>query len=270
MRNMKWLLFAALVVAAMSAVPARAAEKVVTIPTRDGVTVKLLESADAGATAPVAILLTGGDGKVNLDGWDGSGNPTGNFVIRTRRLYTAQGFDFAAPDVPSDRSNLSRWRTSEDHARDIAAVIAHIRTFSSGPVFLVGTSRGTISAAGVAAHLKAGLIAGIVLTSSVTRDTNKGNKDKVPDVDLGAIRVPVLFVHNKDDACYVCVPGDIPDLARKFTAAPSVRIEMVEGGGPWRGDECGPHHAHGYQGIEREVVGKIAAWMKTVAAGGKP
>ena len=66
-------------------------------------------------------------------------------------------------------------------------------------------------------------IAGIVLTSSVTRDTNKGNKDKVPDVDLGAIRVPVLFVHNQDDACYVCVPDDIPDLEKKFTAPPSVR-----------------------------------------------
>lgn len=258
-----WVLVISALVAAAG--PVRATERVVTIPTRDGVTVRLLESADAGAAAPVAILLMGGSGKANLAGWNGKGNPTNNFVVRTHKLYAAQGFDFAVPDVPSDRDDLRRWRTSEDHARDIDAVIAHVRTFSRGPVFLIGTSRGTVSAAGVAARLKPGTIAGIVLSSSITRDSSKGNEDKVADAALDAIRVPVLFVHNRDDACYVCVPDDIPDLARQFTAAPSVKIEMVKGGGPWHGRECGSRHAHGYPGIEREVVAKIAAWMKTVA-----
>lgn len=270
MTRLKRLLFAALLAAAV-ATPAYA-EKVDTIATRPGVTVKAIVRGDATGNPPVVILFMGGNGVVHLDDWNGHGNPVNNFLVRTRKHFARNGLLAVVPDAPSDHQGdgLTEWRTSADHAADVAALIRHMRAYSKGPVFLVGTSRGTISAAGVAAQLPAGTIAGIVLTSSVTRYPRGGGKQRVADAKLEDIRVPVLFVHHKEDACDVCVPEDIPDLARKFVHTPSVKIEMVEGGGNYRGSECGALSAHGYRGIERRVVDDIAAWIKTVAAGTEP
>lgn len=267
-----FLVFSLTFAAVLSAAPTLAAETVETIATRPGVTMKTIVRSEAGANSPIVILFMGGNGLVKLDGWDGSGNPVGNFLVRTRKHFVRNGLLAAVPDAPSDHQHdgLTLWRTSKEHAADVAALIAHLRLKSKGPVFLVGTSRGTISAAGVAAILPPGVISGVVLTSSVTRYPRKSGKQRVEDAKLDNIRVPVLFVHHKNDLCDVCVPEDIPDLARKFTAASSVKITMTEGGGNYRGSECGARSAHGFRGIEPEVVDQIAAWIKTVAAGGTP
>lgn len=253
--------------------PATATEKVAEIPVRDGVTIKTIVNADAGPQAPIVVLMMGGNGVARLDGWDGSADPNGNFLTRVRNDLARAGFIIGLPDAPSDRQNpvgLGNSRFTAGHARDIAAVIGYLRKLSKGPVFVVGTSRGTISAAGIAANLPAGEIAGIVLTAAVTQQNKKGNRDPVQAAALDRIAMPVLFVHHKQDSCYVCRPEDIPDLAKKFTASPSVKISIVDGGGGWRGDPCLSRHAHGFVGIERQVVDDIATWIKTVAAGAKP
>jgi pimeloyl-ACP methyl ester carboxylesterase len=249
-----------------------AAEKVSTVAVRDGVTVKFIENTDAGADVPIVILFAGGNGRVNLDRWNGKGHPSGNFLVRTRRHWVSSGFQVVVPDAPSDRptEGLDFWRTSKEHTGDIAAVIAHIRKSSKAPLFLVGTSRGTISAAAIAAQVPPGTVAGIVLTSSVTRYNRARNKNRVQDAKLDAIRVPVLLVHHEDDACALTPFSDLPRMAKEFTNASSVKIVGYTGGGNYRGDECGPFAAHGYRGIERRVVGDIAQWIRTVATGGKP
>jgi predicted alpha/beta-fold hydrolase len=252
--------------------PVLAAEKVSEVTVREGVTVKFIKNTDAGADAPIVILFAGANGIVGLDRWNGKGSPTGNFLVRTRRHWASSGFQVVVPDAPSDRptDGLDFWRTSREHTGDIAAVIAHIRKSSKAPLFLVGTSRGTISAAAVAAQLPPGTVAGIVLTSSVTRYNRARNKNRVQDAKLDAVRVPVLIVHHEDDACFVTPYSDVPGLAREFTRAPRVDIRSYTGGGNYRGDECGPFVAHGFRGLERRVVGDIAQWIRTVAAGGKP
>ncbi len=110
-------------------------------------------------------------------------------------------------------------------------VIRRLRRFTQGPVFLIGTSRGSISAAGVAAKARAGEFGGIVLTSSVTRLNNRGDKDHVFKARLDNIRVPVLIAGHKDDGCYVTPFEDSPRLKRALTAAPSVEIKGHSGGG---------------------------------------
>jgi pimeloyl-ACP methyl ester carboxylesterase len=253
---------------------ARAAERVVEIPTRPGITLKLIEIAAKDAAAPIVILFTGGNGKVRLDDWGGSGNPTNNFLVRSRGLFAAQGFHVAVPDAPSDRKDLNRgltrFRTTGRHARDIAAIIKHMRQFSSGPVVLIGTSRGSISAANGAARLGKELVNALVLSATVTRLTNRGNRDRVQDADLSAIAVPVLFSHHKEDECYVTVPDDLPDLAKDFKNAPSTKIQLYEGGGRFRGNPCQARHAHGFVGIEDEVVAGTARWIRSVLATAKP
>ena len=67
-----------------------------------------------------------------------------------------------------------------------------------------------------------------MLTSSITRYAKGGSgKQRVDDTKPENIRVPVLFVHHKEDSCYVTVAEDIPDLAKKFVNSPSVKIELV-------------------------------------------
>ncbi|MEE8562639.1 MAG: alpha/beta hydrolase, partial [Alphaproteobacteria bacterium] len=250
--------------------PAASAEEVVEIKTRPGVTVKFILRGSRIGNPPIAILFAGGQGVIDLDNWDGSGNPTGNFLVRTRKHWVKHDLLVAVPDAPSDmQGGMALWRTSADHAADIRAVIAALRRHSSGPVFLIGTSRGTISAAGIAAHLAPGELGGIVLTATVTRYNRGRNKDRVQSVKLEKIRVPVLLAHHQDDACYVTLVEDLPALAKQFTGAPRVEIKVYRGGGNYRGSECGARAAHGFRGIEKRVVRELAAWIHAIAGTGR-
>ncbi len=254
--------------AARVAAPARAAERVVEIPTRPGVTVKFILSDPRDSNAPIVLLFAGGHGIIGLDHWNRKGNPTANFLVRTRKHWVRHGLLVAVPDAPSDRQSdgLTLWRTSRDHAADIRVVIRHLRRYSTGPAFLVGTSRGTISAAGAAANMAPGELGGIILTASVTRYNRGRDKDRVQSARIGNIRIPVLFAHHEDDACDVTAPEDLPDLAKEFANAPSVEIKTYTGGGGYRDSECGNRTAHGFRGIEKRVVRDIAAWIKRIAA----
>ena len=270
-RRIAFLLFVPLFVAATLAAPAGAqntAEEVVTIPTRDGVTVPFILLGPRTGDAPAVILFTGGRGMLDLAEWDGKGTPIRNFLVRSRKLFAAQGFLVAVPDAPSDLigsyDGLLGFRLVEEHAQDIRAVIRYLRRFTQGPVFLVGTSRGSISAVGVAAKARAGELGGIVLTSSVTSLSNR--RGSVFDAELGNIRVPVLIASHEGDLCFVSPFEDSPRLKSKLTAAPIVEIKGFRGGGGYRGRECGARHAHGFRGIEPQVVDFIAAWIKRQAA----
>ena len=262
-----------LLVAATLAAPAGAqntAEEVVSIPTREDVTVQFILLGPRTGDPPAVILFTGGRGMLDLAEWDGKGAPSKNFLVRSRKLFAAQGFLVAVPDAPSDLigsyDGLLGFRLVEEHAQDIRAVIRYLRRFTQGPVFLVGTSRGSISAVGVAAKARAGEFGGIVLTSSVTQLNNRGDKDHVFKARLDNIRAPVLIASHKEDGCYVSPFEDSPKLKRALTASPSVEIKGYSGGGPYRGRECGARHAHGFRGIEPQVVDFIAAWIKRQAA----
>lgn len=269
-RKIAFLLLVALFAAAAPAGAGSTGEEVVTIPTRDGVTVPFILLGPRAGDPPAVILFTGSRGMLDLAEWDGKGDPSKNFLVRSRKLFAAQGFLVAVPDAPSDLigsyDGLLGFRLEEEHARDIRAVIRRLRRFTRGPVFLVGTSRGSISAVGVAAKARAGEFGGIVLTSSVTRLNNRGDRDHVFMARLENIRAPVLIASHREDACYATPFEDSPRLKRALTASPSVEIKGYSGGGGYRGRECGPLHAHGFRGIEGRVVAGIAAWIKRQAA----
>ena len=234
------------------------AEDLVTLPTRPGVTQPFyLIKPDTPPVASV-ILFTGGAGKL---GHDGLADPEkGNFLVRSRTLFAKRGFIVAVMDVPSDESGgMSEFRSSDDHRRDIAAVIAHLRQMAPVPVWLVGTSRGTVSAAN-GATLDSGGPDGLVLTSSVTRGS-KRQSGTVYDADLGSVKVPTLLVHNRDDACPVCPFSDISDLLSQFKNAPRKELIAFDGGAPSIDQPCRGLSRHGYFGIEDKVVAAIADWI---------
>ena len=126
------------------------------------------------------------------------------------------------------------------------------------PVWLVGTSRGTESAAYAATYL-AGHDGpdGLVLTSTILTDTKEFS---VPVLELDRLRIPVLVVHHVQDGCSHCAYADVPKLMDKLVNVPKKKLLAVQGGVS-QGDPCEAFAYHGFNGIEPEVVKKVAAWM---------
>ncbi|WP_084068686.1 alpha/beta hydrolase [Paraburkholderia heleia] len=245
---------------------AQSAPKVVDIPTRPGVTQRFLFIAPAAPKA-AAILYAGGHGGLQLDPQGNFGWGANNFLVRSRMLFVNDGIAVAVIDAPGDRQSppyLDGFRQTPEHAADARAVIAWLREQLHVPVWLVGTSRGTQSVAAVAIALAnpdanpgAGPD-GIVLTSTILRENRGG--DPVTGMNLSALRIPVLVVHNKDDACKLCPVSETDTLMQKLTQSPETRLMLVSGGAS-RGDPCGAFAHHGFNGIESEVVHAITAWI---------
>ena len=205
------------------------------------------------------ILFAGGGGKLNIEnGVLGRGN--GNFLVRSRFRFASEGFNVAVVDSPSDYRNLRGARTTLFHALDIKGVIAYLREASKVPVWLIGTSRGTISAANAASRLNEGGADGLVLSATVFEPSGGGGT--ITDVNLGRITVPTLFVHHKEDRCFVTLYGAVAPHMNLFENAPKVEQMSFEGGSPPQGSQCGSSSAHGFVGLEDEVVHAIGNWIK--------
>jgi hypothetical protein len=241
------------------AVPA-AAEELVELDTRPGVTVPLLVDAP-GNPAAVALLLPGGNGKVAL--WKFNPPKSRNFLVRTRGAFSAAGLAAVVVDVPSDRRRpgLSDFRSSEDHRADIKAVIAWARARWKAPLWLVGTSRGTVSAAylGTLAGVD-----GVAMTSSVTLSSNSDPATAM-DAKLEAIAAPVLLVHHNADECRVTPPEGVGWLRDRLKASRKVETLWFEGGDDPVSGPCRAMSAHGFLGIENKVVAAMAARMKALS-----
>ena len=253
------LTIAVVFVAALVATSARAAGSVVDLPVAGGVE-RVLYLAPARPTA-VLVMFTGGDGIVAL-GPDGRIGRPGNFLIRTRQQWVDQGFAVAIPDVPSTQSNLTTGRLSAGYADVIRQVVSFAHGRSGAPVWLVGTSRGTVAAANGASHLSPQEVAGLVLTSTVTRP-GSGSSETVFGANLAAVHVPVLIVSHEGDRCRLTPPADRPQIKASLTGAPAVDIVTVSGGLPAKSGPCEAMAEHGYYGVEPDAVGKIAAWIKS-------
>ena len=211
---------------------------------------------DAIATVVLYSGGAGGYGRIGEEGWPGSNN----FLIRSARLFAAHRFNVVLVGRATDVSDLDgAARLSDNHDQDNRAIFRAIRAKSPVPIWLVGTSRGTISATAAAIRDGERNIAGIVLTSSVTSYRMKG---AVPAQDLEKITVPVLVVHHEKDACRVCAPYEAKNIASGLKKSPLKKTVLVSGGTDPSGDPCEPMHYHGYIGMEKEVVDLIAAWIR--------
>lgn len=240
---------AAVILAAilLPAIAAEAGERI-ELPTR-GQLVQPVEYVPA-ASAPVAsvILFPGGNGVV--------AEVAKNFLLRVRGRFAEQGLAVAVADAPSDHAGGMGppFRATAPHARDVAAIIAFLKGKAPVPVWLIGTSRGTISAANAAVRLGPSQVAGIVLTSTVW----SGGLSAVP---LAEIEVPTLVVHNRDDGCsespYAGAQQAMPQLAH----APAKELILVSGGTS-KSRPCDALSPHGYYQIENQVVPPIIQWIK--------
>ncbi len=239
-------------------------QRVVDLPTRPGVTQRFLLLGPANPKAALVVFV-GAQGNLELtrDGrFKGEGD-SGNFLLRARHTFVSSGLMLAIVDAPSDHqqpSYLAGFRTRPEHAEDIKAVIGWLRRETKVPVWVIGTSAGTFSAAFNAIRLGPGKEGpdGLVLTSTIF--TNDPGLPGVPDMPLNKIRVPTLIVHHKQDGCKHCRHADLPKLTQKLTSVPRKEVLTFEGGTNV-GDPCEPLAFHGFNGITEKVAGRIADWV---------
>ena len=181
-------------------------------------------------------------------------------------MFTENGLVTALMDAPSARLKgeglAFDYRMTEEHAGDIKQAIAKLREMFTGlPVWVVGTSRGSTSAANAAANIKDGGPDGIVLTSSVGVSTRPGGN--ILDFALADINIPALVVHHQGDLCVVTPVEGAQEIKARLTGSQSAEIMIFDGGERGSGKECGAKSHHGYLGIEQKVVDTIAAWIKS-------
>lgn len=217
---------------------------------------------------PVAsvILFAGGHGGLGLQSTTSMAWGKGNFLVRTRERFAAQGLTVAVVDSPPDHKQMNGiFRMSADHASDIEAVVAHLKKRADVPVWLVGTSMGTFSAAGGAIRAKG--VDGLVLSSTITRSNPdwliaSSHPDGVASMALSKVTVPTLILSHRKDGCDLTPAADTPKLASRLTKAARVEIALLDGGSPPQSEACDAYSQHGFFGIEEEAVGAIARFIK--------
>jgi alpha-beta hydrolase superfamily lysophospholipase len=131
------------------------------------------------------------------------------------------------------------------------------KRFPQQPFYLVGTSRGTISAASLAART-APQIAGAVLSSTMFRPTGRKSQEPGPGLsafDFASIKVPLLLVHHASDQCYVTPYSEAARLSERYP------LITVFGGAPPQSGPCDARSQHGFLGKESETVEQIVNWM---------
>jgi alpha-beta hydrolase superfamily lysophospholipase len=238
-------------------------QEIVTLSTRAGVIQSYFLARAPQNPQAVAVLFPGSGGLIRLRAEDEQIKfSQNNFLVRSRSEFVKRGIVAAILDAPSDQQSgegmSDEFRLSEQHFTDVSKVVADLSNrFSGVPIFLVGTSRGTVSAAALTARFDQGA-AGAVLTATMFRQT--GRKASLPGpglskFDFANIKVPLLLVHHVGDQCFNTPYSEAARLSAKYP------LITVYGGLPPQSDACEALSTHGFLGKESETVAEIVNWM---------
>jgi len=248
------------VLAATAALPAACAcaQQIVTLQPRPGVSQSFfIEGMGEASPKAIALLYSGGYGVVRLRIENGLPKfQAGNFLVRSRGDFVRNGVLPVVVDVPSDWSGgvSDRYRRSDEQTADARAVLAEIgKRYPAIPVFVVTTSRSTLSGAHLGRALSAGEISGVVLSSSML--VPGGAWESLAGFDYRTIHSRLLFVHHRDDGCNATPYYAAERAARGFA------LVSVSGGLPATSGPCEPFAPHGFYGKEAAVVDAITGWM---------
>jgi hypothetical protein len=252
-----------LIVGLLSVVSGVYAQEMVTLQTRPGATQSFFLTRAPRNLQAIAILFPGSGGSIHLRQEKGQVKfGQNNFLVRSRSEFVKRGVLAAIIDAPSDSPSgwgmSDEFRLGENHFADIAAVVADLgKRFPDQPIFLVGTSRGTISAAALGARFGE-RAAGAVLTSSMFRPAPPKSKEPGPGLsrfDFARIKIPLLFVHHLNDECVSTPYEDAKRLSDRYP------LVSVLSGRPPESGPCDPYSNHGFFGKEPETVEQIVNWM---------
>ncbi|MDI4634524.1 hypothetical protein J7U46_15800 [Pelomonas sp. V22] len=262
---------ALLMLAAAGAVQAAPCGELRSLAVREGASQAFSLNPPSAEPAITLVLLAGGGGHLKLDEKGCATALKGNALVRAQPLLQAQGFGTALVDAPSDQQagddGLAGFRTDPRHAADLGRLIETLRAVQGGgQVWLVGTSRGTISTVNAASRLQgAAAPDGVVLSSILTVGTPMGRKtwtsQSVFDLDLAAIRQPVLLLGHADDDCPRSPPRQMAEVAKRLRNA-RLEQQLIKGGPGGSGDACEGRSPHGFVGQDAELVEAIRRFVR--------
>jgi hypothetical protein len=194
----------------------------------DGTSVAYLLTTSGGPTPTYAvILMPRGKGIMSPQ--------NGNFLIRSRAIFAEGPFVAASTDATSRPDRIMAI------ANDLQ------RRYPGVKVYVIGTSRSTEATMALARPLD-GKVAGFVHSSSM---------NPIASFDPRGLRSRNLIVLHKKDACTATKPSNGVASNRNYGT------ELVEmDGGKSTGDDCEAYAYHGYNGIERQTIEKIKAWIE--------
>jgi hypothetical protein len=204
----------------------------------------------------VIVMFPGGAGDVGITR-RGDMRHGDNFVVRTRDLWAQRGYGVVIVDAIG-RQSMRGLRSTEMYAGVAAGIVAFAHEVSSAPVWVMGTSQGSIAAMNAAAHAQAGQIAGVILTESVSILGH--SHETVFDAHPEDVRIPALVVADRDDECDVAPPSMAGKIAKSMRNAPAT-VLVEQGGSATSSNACSSLSPHGYYGIEYKVVNDIGDWM---------
>jgi pimeloyl-ACP methyl ester carboxylesterase len=228
------------------------------LPLDNGGVQRVLYVPSAGPTRGVIVMFPGGAGAIGIQN-DGNIEHGDNFLVRTRDLWRAKGYAVVIVDSIDDQS-MRGLRSTPAYAAIAAKVIDFARQLGNTPVWVMGTSQGSIAAMNAASTEGTGL-AGVVLTESVS--VLGGSHETVFDAHPERVRIPSLIVANQNDECKVAPPNMAQDIAQSMHGTHAT-VLVVNGGVRRSKDNCGSLTPHGYYGIEATVIDDIVRWMQTV------
>lgn len=223
-----------------------------------------LEKPAPTARASV-VLMIGGNGLLPLDRTGitiGTIVDDGNFLIRSANLFLRNGLNVMMADAaPAHPNGLSDGdRLSATHAAELQGFINAALSRWGKPVWVVGTSNGSISTVTAGGFRPAlARLSGVVFTSTVTVLDSSADQATF-NLYAARITLPALVVWHQDDHCSVSPPDGSAALFEVLPSIDKARVSF-DGGHSVAQDPCGPYSEHGYAGIEEEVVEKIADFI---------
>lgn len=248
-------------IAVFLAAPVRA--ELVQVPSRPGVTVPIAIEPPTGQAVAWALLFVGGNGTLNLDT---TGAPTVPlsvlYIVARRDVLKSAGIGVVLVDVPSDQRSgiIPRFRRSEQHMADVAAVTTMIRQRFRRPVWIIGHSNGGITATAVARNLSgAARPDGLILASPTVIKARRNPAEPFPPIPYTGA---ALVAAHQGDSCIYSPPSDSALVSQAFSQARPNALRMFSGGSAGRGDPCLPLSLHSFYGMEREVMSAFAAFIR--------
>jgi hypothetical protein len=243
---------------------ANAAEPTVEIPSRNQKIRAILLKPEK----PVAsvILLVGGHGQMDIAANGNIKWGRGNQLIRTRAEYQKQDFAVLVPDIApnwkgADSKPQNGYRWHPQHGADLGALVAYMRTIAE-PVVIVGTSRAAVSTGTMLAATDGKnrpdyvvLTAAMLMPSGNQPSFLRGIQNSKQKA-----QVPMFLIGHKKDQCEYTLPGSI-EAFRKWHGGEKLDILLLDGP-QGTGHPCEARAAHGFIGIDDQVVKAVSDWIK--------
>lgn len=235
-------------------------EHIVTAPLPRGAEIRGLVSKRIGSTPDrIALLFVGSPGLLHLRDENGTPNfdVKGNFLARARRHLNDDSVMTVLVDCPTDEWDGcdATYRRSAQYAEDITALIsALLKELGPKPVYVVGTSFGTVSSANLARRLGSSL-AGAVHTATFAGTSQHAFESGMSGFDWEQATVPQVFVHHIGDPCPVTPYREIK------SSIGGLPLMSVRGASDTSGPACQAFSEHGFRGREEAVMRAIAAWI---------